>query len=69
MDPEEKETITEKEINAEKNFYKFIKLINKIRKKIVSEKNIIDILKEYEHQLIELKDLISTSEKYFILNS
>lgn len=63
MDPNVTNSQCETEMESNKNFFRFIKIINKIRKQIVLEKRIIDIVREYEPEIIELRDKLASNTK------
>jgi len=50
-------------MEKEKAFYKFIKLINKMRKLILKEINLQAIVKETEPELIEIREYLANSPK------
>jgi hypothetical protein len=49
------------DIETDRLYCQFIKLINKIRKQILLDKNIVDIIKDTEGQLIEFRDKFSSN--------
>jgi len=62
MDQNTDKQINENEIDSTKIFFKFIKLINKIRKQVL-ERNITEIVTEVEPELIEIRDRLASNDK------